>query len=205
MFLQDGVIPGDRPPLRCLWREHQAAQDAVFECVGHIFDSKYSPTFANDVLKRTATDNQANFPNATGSVHNNFFQDDYLESSSTANEASNKAKDLINELEMSFFEIELTKIVSNVPSTPIEVDPNSDTRTTEEKEILTAEKFSQDFGLKWNHSTDTLVVGTGTSPNRPKYYPKGCSEFGIRCIRPNWTRRIVHRQSMSAFENHLEA
>ena len=91
MFLQVGVIPRDRPSLRFLWREHPAAEVAVFEYVRHIFGSKDSPTCANYALKRTATDNQANFPDAARSVHNNFYMDDYLESSPTAIEASNKA------------------------------------------------------------------------------------------------------------------
>ena len=163
MFLQVGVIPRDRPSLRFLWREHPAAEVAVFEYVRHIFGSKDSPTCANYALKRTATDNQANFPDAARSVHNNFYMDDYLESSPTAIEASNKAKDLVKMLALGGFK--LTKFVSNVPSIPIEVDPNSDTRTTEEKEIPTAEKFSHVLGMKWNHSTDTLVVSRGTSPN----------------------------------------
>ena len=55
--------------------------------------------------------------------------------------------------------------MSNVPSIPIGVDPNSDIRTTGEKEIPTAEKFPHILGLKWNHSTDTLVVSKGTSSN----------------------------------------
>ena len=163
MFLQVGVIPRDRPSLRFLWREHPAAEVAVFEYVRHIFGSKDSPTCANYALKRTATDNQANFPDAARSVHNNFYMDDYLESSPTAIEASNKAKDLVKMLALGGFK--LTKFVSNVPSIPIEVDPNSDTRITEEKEIPTAEKFSHVLGMKWNHSTDTLVVSRGTSPN----------------------------------------
>ena len=32
----------------------------------------------------------------------------------------------------------------------------------------------------------------------------GCSKFGIRGIRRNWSRRAVHHQSMPAFERHLE-
>ena len=163
MFLQVGVIPRDRPSLRFLWREHPAAEVAVFEYVRDIFGSKDSPTCAIYALKRTATDNQANLPDAARSVHNNFYMDDYLESSPTANEASNKAKDLVKMLAIGGFK--LTKFVSNVPSIPIEVDPNRDTRTTEEKEIPTVEKFSHVLGMKWNHSTDTPVVSRGTSPN----------------------------------------
>ena len=98
MFLQVGVITRDRPSLRFLWWEHPAAEVAVFEYVRHIFGSKDSPTCANYALKRTATDNQAKFPDAARSVHNNFYMDDYLESSPTAIEASNKAKDLVKML-----------------------------------------------------------------------------------------------------------
>ena len=194
MFLQVGVIPRDRPSLRFLWREHPAAEVAVSEYVRNIFGSKDSPTCADYALKRTATDNQENFPDAARSVQNNFYMDDYLESSPTADEASNKAKDLVKMLALGGFK--LTKFVSNVPSIPIEVDPNSDTRTTEEKEIPTAEKFSHVLGKKWNHSTDTLVV-SNKSKHQPKCHSKGCSEFGIRCIRPN--------RSAPAFERHLEA
>ena len=81
----------------------------------------------------------------------------------------------------------LTKFVSNVPSIPVEVEPNSDNETTNAKDIPTAEKFSHVLGLKWNHSTDTLVVSRGTSPNTDRNVTQsvGRSEFGIRCIRPN--------------------
>ena len=84
LFLQVGVIPRDRPSLQFLWREYPAAEVAVFEFIRHIFGSKDSPTCANYALKGTVTDNQANFPDAARSVHNNFYMDDYLESSPTA-------------------------------------------------------------------------------------------------------------------------
>ena len=130
--------------------------------------------------------------------------DDYLKSSPTAIEASNKADDLVEMLALGGFK--LTKFVSNVPSIPIEVDPNSDTRTTEEKENPTAEKFSHVLGMKWNLSTDTLVVSRGTSPNTDRNVTQRVVLlFGIRCIRPNWSRRAVHQQSAPAFERHLEA
>ena len=143
MFLQVGVIPRDRPSLRFLWRENSAAEVAVFEYVRHIFGSEDSPTCANYALKRTATDNQANFPDAARSVHNSFYMDDYLESSPTAIEASNKPKDLVKMLALGGFK--LTKFVSNVPSIPIEVDPSSDSRTTEEKEIPTREILTRSW------------------------------------------------------------
>ena len=48
---------------------------------------------ANYELRRTATDNQATFPEAAGSVLGNFYMNDYLESSSTVRDATRKGKD----------------------------------------------------------------------------------------------------------------
>ena len=99
MFLQVGVIPKDQPSLRFLWREDPASQIAVYQYVRHIFGSKDSPTCANYALKRTATDNQTDYPEAAENVHSNFYMDDYLESSPTIEEATKKAKDLVKLLE----------------------------------------------------------------------------------------------------------
>ena len=59
MFLQVGVIPRDRPSLRFLWREHPAAEVAVFEYVGHNFGSKESLTCDNyaSLLRSHSADN----------------------------------------------------------------------------------------------------------------------------------------------------
>ena len=172
MFLQVGVIPDDRPSLRFLWREDPATEVAVFQYVRHIFGSKDAPTCANYALRRTATDNASQFPEADQSVINNFYMDDYLESSPTAEEATRKAKDLVNLLSLGGFK--LTKFVSNVPTIPpqLEADPLS---PTEGKEIRSTENSSHVLGLKWNHSTDTLVVNRGTNPE----------------VKPKVTQRIV--------------
>ena len=98
--------------------------------------------------------------------------DDYLESSPTAEEATRKAKDLVNLLSLGGFK--LTKFVSNVPTIPpqLKTDPTS---PTESKEIPSTENSSHVLGLKWNHSTDTLVVSRGTNPE----------------VKPKVTQRIV--------------
>ena len=139
MFLQVGVIPDDRPSLRFLWREDPAAEVAVFQYVRHIFGSKDSPTCANYALRRTATDNTSQFPEAAQSVINNFYRDDYLESSPTIEEATRKAKDLVKLLSLGGFK--LTKFVSNVRTIPpqVETDP---TIPTETKEIPSTEESS---------------------------------------------------------------
>ena len=138
--------PRDIPSHQFLWREHPAAEVAVFEYVRHLLGSKDSPTCVNYALKRTATDNQANFPEASRSVQNNFHMDDNLKSSPRANAASSKAKNLVKKLALGGFK--LTNFVSNKPSIPIVVESISDTRITEEKTIPTAEKLSHVLGLK---------------------------------------------------------
>ena len=143
MFLQVGVIPDDRSSLRFLWREDPAAEVAVFQYVRHIFGSKDSPTCANYALRRTATDNTSQFPEAAQSVINNFYMDDYLESSPTIEEATRKAKDLVKLLSLGGFK--LTQFVSNVRTIPpqVETDP---TTPTETKEIPSTEESSHVLG-----------------------------------------------------------
>ena len=168
MFLQVGVIPEDRPSLRFLWREDPATDVAVYQYVRHIFGSKDSPTCANYALQQTARDNRIQFLEAANSVENNFYMDDYLESSPTINEATKKAQDLVEMLAKGGFN--LTKFVSNVPGLVKIVDPKYQLPAeSNEKVLVTDEDTSHVLGLKWNHSRDTLVVSRGTTPdlNRP--------------------------------------
>ena len=111
MFLRVGVIPEDQPSIRFLWREEPSTEVAVFQYVRQIFRSKDSPTCANYALKITATDNADEFPKAAQSVQTNFYMEDYLESSPTAEEATKRAKDLVKLRSLGGFNI--TKFVSN--------------------------------------------------------------------------------------------
>ena len=111
MFLQVGVLPQDQPSIPFRLRENPAEKIAVYQCMRHIFGAKDSPTCANFALKRNATDNEAAFPEAALSVKNNFYMDDYLESSPTV-EATRKAQDIVKMLAKGGFT--LTKYVSNV-------------------------------------------------------------------------------------------
>ena len=170
MFLQVGVIPGDRPLLCFPRREDPASDVAVFEYVRHIFVSKDSPTCAIYALRRTATDNQSTFSEAAQSVLSNFYMDDYLESRPTAEERTRKAEDLLKLLLLGGFK--LTKFVSNVPSIPARKNPIP---ATEVKEIPSGEESSHVLGLKWNHATDTLVVSCGTTLKSNQLLHKGQS------------------------------
>ena len=54
IFLQDGVIPEDRPSLRFLWQEDPATDIAVYQYIRHISGSKDSPTSANYAWQQSA-------------------------------------------------------------------------------------------------------------------------------------------------------
>ena len=168
-----------------------AAEVAVFQYVRHIFGSKNSPTCANYAMRRTATDNASQFPEAAQSVINTFYVDDYLESSTTIEEAARKAKDLLKLLSLCGFK--LTKFVSNVPTIPPQVETNS-TSPTETKEIPSTEESSHVLGLKWNHSSDTLLVSCGTNPEvKTKVLQRIRFEFSLFSARSDRTCRAVYR------------
>ena len=98
--------------------------------------------------------------------------DDYRESSLTVEEATRKSKDLVTLLSLGGFKFK--KFVSSVPSILAKLEPGSNA-PTEVKEIPITEDSSHVLGLKWNHSTDTLIVSRGTKPD----------------VKPNVTQRAV--------------
>ena len=104
IFLQMGVIPKDQLSIRFLY----VRLYAVFQYVRHIFGSKDSPTSAKYTLKRTATDNAGKFPKGAPRMQTNFYKDDYLVSTPTTEEATQKAKDLVELLFLGGFN--LTKL-----------------------------------------------------------------------------------------------
>ena len=89
--------------------------------------------------------------------------DDYLESSPTAEEAAQKAKDLVKMLSIGGFK--LTKFVSNDPKILSQIEPDSENQSNDEKQLPTQDESSHVLGLKWNHNSDTLVVSRGTTPD----------------------------------------
>ena len=83
MPLQICVILQDQPSFRFFWREDPAEKITLYQYVRQLFGAKESPTCANYALKRTRNEHETTFPEATLSVQDNFYTDDYLESSPT--------------------------------------------------------------------------------------------------------------------------
>ena len=72
MFLQVGVREEDQPSLRFLWREDPTSSVVVHQYTRHIFGARDSPTCANFALQKTASDNQAEYPEAASAVVQSF-------------------------------------------------------------------------------------------------------------------------------------
>ena len=109
-----------------------------------------------------------NFPEAAKSVENNFYIDDYFESSAPVDEATKKAQDLVKLFSKGGFT--LTMFVSNIPNLLTSLDSKVEPAIeTDEKHLAVEDENSQVLDLKWNYRFDTLVVSCGTSPdlNRP--------------------------------------
>ena len=89
--------------------------------------------------------------------------DNYLESSPTADEAIQKAKDLTKLLSIGGFK--LSKFMSNDSNILQQIESNSDSQTNYGNPLLTTEESSHVLGLNWNHASGTLVVSRGTTPD----------------------------------------
>ena len=98
----------------------------------------------NYALRRTATDNASQISEASQSVINNTDMDENLESSSTIEEATRKAKDLVKLRSLGRFN--LTKFVSNVPTNNPRVETYT-TSPTETKETPSTEEQLHVLGL----------------------------------------------------------
>ena len=75
MFLQFGVLPCDKPSLRFLWREDPTSNSVVHQYTRHIFGTKDLPTCADYALRRRASDNAKEYPEAAKTVLENFYMD----------------------------------------------------------------------------------------------------------------------------------
>ncbi len=140
-----------------------------------IFGAKDSPACANFALRRTATDNESDFPDAAAAVSSNFYMDDHLDSRPNAQEIISMCKGLMQLLQRGGFN--LTKFVSNDPKVVEIVQTCSS--YLEDEEIVVGQKITKGstdsshvLGLQWDHLRDTLVVSRGLSPKARSEHPK---------------------------------
>ena len=157
MFLQVGVREEDQLSLRFLWRKDPTSSVVVHQYTRHIFGARDSPTCANFALQKTASDNQAEYPNAASAVVQTFYMDDSFQN---RDDALKLGRDLISLLKLGGFR--LTKFVSNVPDVTTALDPDNCESKSSVKDICASPEQSSHFlALKWDHVKDTLVNSRG--------------------------------------------
>ena len=75
----------------------------VHQYTRHIFGARDSPTCANFALQKTASDNQAEYPEAASAVVQKLYMDDYLDSFQNRDDALKLKRDLISLLKLGGF------------------------------------------------------------------------------------------------------
>ena len=75
----------------------------VHQFTRHIFGARDSPTCANFVLQKTASDNQAEYHEAAWAVVQKFYMDDYLDSFQNRDDTLKLGRDLFSLLKLGGF------------------------------------------------------------------------------------------------------
>ena len=74
----------------------------VHQYTRHRFSARDSPTCENLALHKTASDHQAEYPEAASAVVQKFYMDDYLDSFQNRDDALKSGRDLVSLLLVSF-------------------------------------------------------------------------------------------------------
>ena len=81
MFYQVRVSPVDGPAFRYIWKAPDPKESPrIYQMNVHIFGAISSPTVCNFALRRTAADNEREFPGLTAKIRDHFYADNYMES-----------------------------------------------------------------------------------------------------------------------------
>ena len=108
----------------------------VHQYTRHTFGARDSPTCANCALQKTASDHQAEYPEAALAVVQKFYMDEYLDSFQKRVEALKLGRDLVSFLKIGGFH--QTKFVSNVPDVTTALDPDNFESNSSVKDICTS-------------------------------------------------------------------
>ena len=157
MFYQVRVAKEDRDMLRYLWWP-DGNLDCKLEdfrmCV-HIFGAVSSPSCANFVLKKLATDCQSQKPKVAETIVNSFYVDDMLRSFATEDEAIEVSKDVEQTLQEGGFH--LTKWMSNSRKVLSRFPPQDRAEPVKHLDIETDTlPTERALGIQWDAETDQL-------------------------------------------------
>ena len=106
------------------------------------------------------------YPDATKAVHENFYMDDYLDSTKSSDEALKWSRDVV--LLLSKGRLKLTKFISKVPGLLEELEDQSVAAVQKVIGASMEQSLSHALGLKWDHTKETLVMSPGISCDSSK-------------------------------------
>ena len=155
MFYQVYVRPIDSNCLRFLWWPDGDLEKAPaeFKMLVHLFGGTSSPSCANFALRKTATENQADFDKATvDTVLNNFYVDDCLKSMPTVQYAIEPTSQLREMLDRGGFR--LTKWISNSKDVLLAI-PECE-RAASVKSLDLDGLTERALGIHWNVEEDAF-------------------------------------------------
>ena len=149
MFMQLKVAPSDRAFLRFLWNHNGKIEE--YKYTRHIFGATSSPYIASYALRRSARDNQDNFPQVLNFMERNIYMDDLYVSTANIESAVNVMNSTKECLSLSGFN--LTKWNSNsdefLKNVANENLLKPDVSSAQPKKVL---------GLPWNASTEEYII-----------------------------------------------
>ncbi|XP_075264692.1 uncharacterized protein LOC142356781 [Convolutriloba macropyga] len=171
MFMQVGIREEDQDALRFLWSDNDQERKSKYQ--RRIFGATCSPACAIFVLQKCANDNRQEHPKIFDSITKQFYMDDFIQTFSTEEEASNTATKLKHVLKTGGFN--LTKFLSNNPAV-LEKIP--------EEDRIGVLKLQRILGQTWNPESDQLLFA------KPK----------LSCERDNITQRKLLSMAASLFD-----
>lgn len=170
MFHQVWVPEEQWNYLRFLWWPEGDLNGEIeeYQMVVHLFGAVSSPSCCNYALRKTAADNESDYPVVAETIRRNFYVDDCLRSDTTEEGATKLAQDLKMVCAKGGFR--LTKFVSNsralLETIPVE-ERSKETRTLDlNRDMLPIEHA---LGMQWCVELDVFefrIVLTNKPPTR---------------------------------------
>ena len=158
MYMQVSVRPDDRKFLRFLWGTDKPD---FYEYTRFVFGAKCSPTCAIYALRKCADDNVNTHPHIRDIVYNNFYMDNFFESTDSIEEALRLYQDLRAVLKLGGFN--LTKWTSTSKDILDEIAENH--RDIAEEEMNQPKTLKRILGIRWKIQTDALYFATDKIEN----------------------------------------
>ena len=149
MFMQVKVAPEDRKFLRFPWNNDSRIE--IYEYISHIFGATDSPCIASYDLRKTARDNEEQFPDALKYVERNIYIDDLYVSTNSLEGAQKILQGMRNVLSKGGFN--LTKWNSSSPECLSSLEPEIRLHPTN-----ALPQNQKALGLPWNAALDCYVI-----------------------------------------------